>query len=134
MKQVLYLLALILIVPVLAVAGCQPTVSDADEEEMEVRLAPIHEVRVNIAESFPPQIFVYIKGGLADSCTVFNEVTTERSGNTVNIRVTTKRPREAVCAQVYGYFEQNVALGTDFTSGEIYIINVNDQATSFVMQ
>lgn len=133
MKQVLYYLALVLIVPLLAVAGCQPAVSDG-EGEMEVRLAPIHEVRVNIAESFPPQIFVYIKGGLADSCTVFNEVTTERSGNTVDIRVTTKRPREAVCAQVYGYFEENVALGTDFTSGETYIINVNDQVTSFVMQ
>ena len=133
MKQVLYYLALVLIVPLLAVAGCQPAVSDG-EGEMEIRLAPIHEVRVNIAESFPPQIFVYIKGGLADSCTVFNEVTTGRSGNTVNIRVTTKRPREEVCAQVYGYFEQNVALGTDFTSGMAYIINVNDQVTSFVMQ
>jgi len=134
MKQVLYLLvALILVIPVLAVAGCEPAVSDG-EEVMEIRLAPIHEVRVNIAESFPVQIFVYIKGGLADSCTVFDDVTIERSGNMVNIKVTTQRPRGEICAQVYGYFEENVALGSDFTSGMTYIIKVNDQVTSFVMQ
>ena len=98
------------------------------------RLAPIHEVQVNIAESFPPQIFVYIKGGLADACTTFYELTVERCGNIINIEVTTQRTKEAICAQVYGYFEENVALGIEFTSGETYSINVNDETTSFVMQ
>jgi len=113
------------------IAGCQ---SDVDERGMEIRPAPIHEAQVNIAESFPPQVFVHIQGGLRDSCTKFHELTTQRDGNTINIEITTQRPKEAVCAQVYGYFEKNVALGSDFTSGETYTIKVNDRTTTFVMQ
>ena len=56
------------------------------------RLAPIHEVQVNIAESSLPQVFVYIKGGLSNSCPTFHELTVERSGNTTNIEVTMQRP------------------------------------------
>ncbi len=55
----------------------------------------------------------------------------ERSGNTIDITVTTQRPRDAICAQVYGYFEKNVAPGSQFTRGESYTVNVNDVTTSF---
>ncbi len=136
MKRIWYLLALAITVLPLALAGCQGDTgcqSDIDgPDKIEIRLAPIHEVQVSIAESFPEQIFVYIKGGLADSCTTFHEMKTERSGNTINIEVTTERPRDAICAQVYGYFEKNVALGSDFTRGESYTVNVNDETTSFL--
>jgi len=133
MKRTLHLAALALALLALGIAavGCQ---SENGGEELEIRLAPIHEVQVNIAESYPPQVFVYIKGGLADGCTTFRELTTGRSGNTINITVTTQRPKDAICIQVYGYFEENVNLGADFTSGETYIINVNDETASFVMQ
>ena len=56
------------------------------------------------------------------------------NSNTINITVTTQRPNDAVCARVYGSFEQNVALGSALTSGDSYTINVNDETTSFVMQ
>ncbi len=135
MKRTWYLLALVIAVLPIAAVGCQGDVgcqSDVDgQEEVEIRQAPIHEVQVLIAESFPEQIFVYIKGGLADACTTFRELKTERSGNTINITVTTERPKDAICAQVYGYFEKNVALGSDFTRGESYTVNVNDTTTSF---
>ena len=131
MKQILLMAVIFVAIAAGVVASCLPA---DDEPELEIRPAPIHEVRVNIAESYPPQVFVYIKGGLADSCTTFNEVTVERSGNTITIAVTTRHPVDAICAQVYGYFEKNVALGSDFTSGETYTVIVNDQTTSFVMQ
>jgi len=89
---------------------------------------------VNIAESYPPQVLVYIKGGLADSCTTFHKLTTEREGKNVTITVTTKRPKDAICAEVYGFFEKTVNLGSDFTSGETYTLRVNDKTTIFVMQ
>jgi len=123
-------LALIVVLGGIFATGCRP---DNEEPGMEVRLAPIHEVRVNIAESFPPQVFVYVQGGLGDSCTTFHQLTTQRSGNTINITVTTQRPKDAICAQVYGFFEKNVPLGSDFTSGGSYVVNVNDYTTSFVM-
>ena len=131
MKRSLCLVALVLAVLLTAAVSCQP---EPAEPGIEIRLAPIEEVQINIAESYPQQIFVYIKGGLSDSCTTFHDLTTERSGNTINIEVTTQRPKGEVCAQVYSFFERNVSLGTDFTSGETYIINVNDETTSFVMQ
>ena len=128
MKRTLILLALALAAVAVAAAGCKP--SD-DGEEIEIRLAPIHEVEVSIAESFPEQIFVYIKGGLADSCTAFHDLKIERIDNTINIEVTTERPKDAVCAQVYGYCEKNVNHGSDFTSGETYIVDVNGMTTTF---
>ena len=134
MKRPLYLVALALVVVLVTAIGCSTESYEDNKGEIEIRPAPIHEVQVNIAESFPQQVFVYIKGGLADGCTIFHELTTERSGNTINIEVTTQRPKGAMCAQVYGFFEKNVGLGSNFTSGKTYTINVNDEATSFVMQ
>lgn len=112
-------------------AGCR---SNGGGQDIEIRLAPIHEVQVNIGESYPPQVIVYIKGGLSDSCTTFHELTQERGGNTIMIEVTTQRPKKGVCAQVYRFFEKNVNLGTEFTSGETYKIRVNDWTETFVMQ
>ena len=138
MKRVLFITALIWLVAGVAVVGCSPASEKppADKNgEIEIRLAPIEEVQVRIAESFPPQIFVYIRGGLADGCTTFHEEKVERSGNIISINVTTQRPKDAVCTQVYGTFERNVALGSDFTSGVTYTVNVNDaKPVAFVAQ
>ena len=125
MKKLNWLMVILLLLLMATAVACQL---------LEIRPAPIHEVRVAIAESYPPQVMVYIQGGLSDGCTTFHELKTERTGNTVNITVTTQRPRDAVCTQVYGYFEQNVNLGSDFIAGETYTIKVNDKTTSFVME
>jgi inhibitor of cysteine peptidase len=126
MRTKLSIIALVLAAMIVAAVGCQ-----WGQPELEIKQAPIHEVQVNIAESYPEQIFVYIKGGLADSCTTFHDLETERIDNTINIEVTTERPRDAVCAQVYGYFEKNVNLGSDFIRGETYIVNVNGVIRTF---
>ena len=132
MKRILYIAVFILVFALVGVVGCRS--ESGGEGEILIKPAPIHEVQVNIAESYPSQIIIYIKGGLADGCTTFHELTTERSGNTVNIKVTVQRPKKAICTQVYGYFEKNVNLGSDFTSGETYTIKVNDKTKTFVMQ
>jgi len=103
------------------------------DDGLEVKPAPIHEVDVYIAESFPPQVMVHVQGGLSDGCTTLREIKTERNGSVVNIKVTTQRPKEAICTQVYGYFEEGLNLGSDFVSGEAYTFNVNDVMTVFVM-
>ena len=109
--------------------GCQ----SSDEDKLQIKPAPIHEVNATVLMSLPPQVSIYIKGGLSDGCTTFHGLETERDGNTVTITITTQRPRDAICTQVYGYFERDVNLGTGFVSGENYIVNVNDMSTSFVM-
>lgn len=126
MKKKLFIITLILSVVLALFPGCQN-----DDSGLEIKLAPIHEVEVSIAEEFPEKAFVYITGGLADSCTTFHDLTIERIGNTINIEVTTERPRDAVCAQVYGYFEKNVYIGNDFKDGVKYLVDVNGVTVTF---
>lgn len=130
-KRTFFFAAIFCISVMVAFVSCR---SNGGGQDIEIRLAPIHEVQVNIAESYPPQVIVHIKGGLSDSCTTFHELMQERIGNTITLEVTTQRPKKEVCAQVYGFFEKNVNLGTDFTSGETYKIRVNDSTETFVMQ
>jgi inhibitor of cysteine peptidase len=113
-----------------ATIGCWGT---STEGNLEIRTAPIHDVQVNVAESQPPQVYIFIRGGLADSCTKFHDITMERKGNTINIKVTTERPRGEQCAQVYGYFDKNLKLENIFVSGETYIFKVNDNVTTVIM-
>jgi len=106
----------------------------ASSDGMIIQQAPIHDVQVNIAESYPPQIFVYIQGGLSGGCTTFHDLTVARDGNTITIDVTVQHPEMGACTAIYGYFDKNVGLGTDFTPGETYTIIVNGETTEFVMQ
>ncbi|MEK7251011.1 MAG: PLP-dependent aspartate aminotransferase family protein, partial [Bacteroidota bacterium] len=50
---------------------------------------------------------------------------TGRTANRITIAVTTRRPKNAICTQVYGYFEQNVNLGSDFKPGDHVIMSWN---------
>jgi len=99
--------------------------------DVEIKLAPIDKVRVYTMKSNPPQIGVYIKGGLPDGCTTFHDIVTTREGNTVNIKVTVQRPRGAQCPVIYTWFEKDINLGTDFAFGTTYTLNVNDYSTTF---
>ena len=123
-------LFLVLLCTATLLTGCKASPADP---ALEIGSAPIHEIDIRIAESYPPQVFVYIKGGLSDSCTTFREINTSRSGQTINIEVTVQRPVNQICAQVYGYFEKNVALGSDFVAGKTYIVKVNTETRTFVI-
>jgi len=100
--------------------------------DVEIRLAPIDEVKVNIMKSNPPQIGLYIKGGLPDGCTTFHGIEITREDSTVNIKVTTQRPRGVSCPAIYTNFEKDINLGSDFAVGTTYTLNVNNYTTTFV--
>lgn len=102
--------------------------------DVDIDLAPIHEVTVSLLKSNPPQIAVNIKGGLRDGCTTFNDLVINREGTTVNIEVTTRHPRGVFCPAIYTYFEKYVNLGSDFTLGVTYTLKVNDYTTTFIGQ
>jgi hypothetical protein len=103
-------------------------------DDFEISLAPIHEVKTYIMKSNPPQIGVYIKGGLRDGCTEFHDIEITRESNIVNIKVTTKHPKNTACPAVYGFFEKDINLGSDFIFGTTYILKVNDYSTTFLYQ
>jgi len=108
-----------------------PITTPASTEE--IQPAPIHEVRIDFLQTEPVQVSVYIKMGLRDTCTKFHDLTAEWSGNIITIHVTTERTKDAICGQIYTFFEKNVNLGSKFISGEIYTVCVNDQTKTFTM-
>lgn len=124
--RLICLSALLVISALTAVLACSQSPID-----LEIKLATIDEVKVYIMKSNPPQIGVYIKGGLPDGCTTFHDIETTREGSTVNIKVTVQHPREVSCPAVYTNFEKDINLGTDFTFGTTYTLNVNDYNTTF---
>jgi hypothetical protein len=99
--------------------------------DIEIKMAPIDEVTVNILKSNPPQISVHIKAGLPDGCTTFHDIQTVREGEIVNIKLTVQRPRERSCPAIYTTFEKDVNLGSDYAFGLTYVLNVNDYTTTF---
>jgi hypothetical protein len=108
---------------------------EGSSDGLEIKLAPIHELDIRFAESFPIQVFLYVKGGLSDGYTEFHGLEiTNRSESILKVKVTVERPKDAVCPALYTYFEQNVNLGTDFISGKMYTVTVNDKSTTFTMQ
>ena len=136
MKRIILLLALMV---VLGMIGClQPnnpgsTSTPTSTLNVDISPAPITGLQVITAPSQPPQFSATFKVGLRDTCTSFNDLTTARSGNTVNITVTVQHEKDKICGQLYGFLDKTVSLGSSFTSGQTYTVNVNDQTTTFVV-
>ncbi len=100
-------------------------------------IAPIESVEILTLESFPPQYTVHIVSGLPSGCAAFEKAeVTGRTGNTITISVTNTMPadEDVVCTAIYGMQESNVSLGSDFTSGQTYTVDVNGTIATFVAQ
>jgi hypothetical protein len=91
---------------------------------IEISPAPIHEVKVSLLKSNPPQI----------GCAAFNNIEITREGSVVNIRVTTRHPTDKACPAIYTYFEKDINLGSGFNFFTTYTLNVNDYTTTFSYQ
>jgi hypothetical protein len=98
--------------------------------EMEYFPAKVHDVQVVFQDG---QAWAFITVGLADSCTEMQGGhLVSINGGTVNITLTAKRPRDAVCADIYRYEEEYWAIGGDkYLPDQTYIIQVNDFKTTF---
>jgi inhibitor of cysteine peptidase len=125
-RKIAFIAALLAVLIPAAACSLTPPTSN-----IEIKTAPIHEVKVDILKSNPPQVAVNITLGLSDGCTKYHDAVVTRNGNTVTIKVTTERPKDAVCTAIYGYFEKTLNLGTDFTAGTTYTLQVNDYSTTF---
>jgi hypothetical protein len=109
------------------------TGDDAGEPEPSFRqvntLAPIENVQVNIAESFPVQVFVVVSSGLPSGCAEFDRIDVERM-DSIQINLTVwnlvPAPDELIaCTAIYGITENTVALGSEFESGVEQVVVVN---------
>lgn len=103
------------------------------DEEFIIADMPVTDISVQILESFPYQIDIVVKGYLGDACTELNEITQGREDNTAYVHITTKRPREAICAQVIKDVTERVPLEGGFLPGS-YKVTVNGVEKDFELQ
>jgi hypothetical protein len=99
--------------------------------------APIDELELIVRESAPPQYAVRIVSGLPNGCAEFADArVTGRSGNETKVQVRNTIPSDpnVVCTAIYGTHEEIVDLGSDFTSGQSYVVRVNDKTLEFTAQ
>ena len=128
--------AVVLAAVIVVCAKAPPDVPVSPSDRVRA-LAPVERVEVRVAESFPPQYFVGIVSGEANSCVKFDSLDVRRDGSTVHVQVWNLVPSDSsglLCAQVVSTTEHNVALGTEFIQGETYTVLVNGVTETFVAQ
>ena len=88
---------------------------------------PINEILLQINKNIPPSINISVEGYLTDSCTLFHQIKQKQKENLVTVEITTKRPRDAVCAEVITEISKSIQLKANFLIGQDYILVVNDK-------
>jgi hypothetical protein len=97
--------------------------------------APIDGLEMLILESFPPQYMLNVKAGLPSGCAQpLSHRIVGRQGNVIQVEVLNSLPDNAICTAIYGMYELNINLGSDFTSGQTYIVRVNNEELTFRAQ
>jgi hypothetical protein len=98
-------------------------------------LAPIDGLDVHILESNPPQYVLSVRAGLPSGCAEKNRHELERAAERVTVTVLNWLPTGSPpCTMIYGSYELNINLGSDFRPGTTYSVTVNQKKTTFVAQ
>ena len=98
-------------------------------------LAPIDALDVRVLESNPPQYMLNVRAGLPSGCAEKSRHETRRGADAITVTVLNWMPTGSPpCTMIYGSYELNINLGSDFRSGVTYSVSVNDKRTTFVAQ
>lgn len=98
-------------------------------------LAPIDGLEVRVLESFPPQYMLNVRAGLPSGCAQKNRHETKRDADAITVTVLNTMPAGSPpCTMIYGSYELNINLGSEFRPGITYSVSVNDKKTTFVAQ
>jgi hypothetical protein len=97
--------------------------------------APIDGLGVRVMESSPPQYMLSVKAGLPSGCAQQHSHSLTRTAETITVTVLNSMPTGSKsCTMIYGSYELNINLGSDFRSGTAYTVRVNDKVTTFTAQ
>lgn len=98
-------------------------------------LAPIEGAEVRVLESFPPRYVLHVRAGLPSGCARQDGYELSRDQDTLRVRVYNTLPTgDVACTLIYGTYELNISLGSDFQSGREYRVQVNDRVLTFRAQ
>jgi len=93
--------------------------------------AVIETIEIAILESFPVQIRAVLRGTVPDACTEIDSIAEQREGNTFTLVVRTRRPAEALCAQVLTPYETTTGLDVLGLPAGIYTVVAGEASASF---
>ncbi len=102
-----------------------------DGKEYTYSTATVESIQIMTLESFPVQIRVVTEGYLPDGCTEIDEITTKREGNTFNVNISTRRPKDAICTEAIVPFSETIPLDVQGLKAGNYTVNVNGITGSF---
>jgi hypothetical protein len=92
------------------------------DEDFIIEDMKIEDISIQFLESFPLQVHVLVKGMFRNGCITLNEIIQKRDGNTVNIHITTKQPKDAVCIQMVKFITETIPLEGGFLPGKYKLI------------
>jgi inhibitor of cysteine peptidase len=95
-------------------------------------MAQVQNVEVRNAQSASQNPEVTIKGYLGDACTELGSISDELNGSTIRVTVETRRPADAVCAQIIEAFETTYTL-TSVPGPGTYTVDVNGVQQQFTV-
>jgi hypothetical protein len=96
--------------------------------------APIDGLDIVVRESAPPQYGLHVTAGLPGGCAKPGGQEITRSGSVIRVRVLNTNMPGAICTAIYGWYEVNLNLGSDFAPGQEYRVEVNDKVITFRAQ
>jgi hypothetical protein len=105
--------------------------SDGQGAIAETGSAVVEQLEVRILESDPVQVQAVLTGYLPDGCTNIVDTEVVSAGTTFRIRMTTKRPENAICTQAIVPFEEVVPIDVSGYPAGSYDVRVNDLIESF---
>ena len=86
---------------------------------------PINGISLQVTKSIPALVNITVQGYLSDSCALFHQIKQRREENLVVVEITTRRSKDAFCAQVITEITKNIRLVGNFSIGQNYKLIVN---------
>jgi len=116
----------ILILPALVLASACGSADTA------VEIVPLRVDRVDVLvlESLPPMIHAVVTGTLPTACSSIESVTQARTGNVIEVTITTRTDPDVVCVLVVKEVTERVRLEGSFPPGQ-YVLRVNGVESRF---
>ncbi len=93
--------------------------------------AALESIEIIMPEYFPVQVNVIARGSLPDDCTTIDQITEDKVGDTLRVKIITARQTGKVCTKVMKPFEGVIPLNVVGLSAGIYTVNVNSVVDIF---
>ena len=110
-----------------------PPTEDTVRHEPVAGIATVESIQILILESFPVQVNARVRGILPDGCTTIDQMTTEHSGDTFTISLTTFRPADAICTEAEVPFDEVIGLDVFDLDAGAYTVTANGVSGTFTL-